>query len=274
MAAAMSGSLFFGDFLRDKYARANVLLLAEREIRSRTIGTYFGIGHYVLLPVVMLLVYTFVFGAIFKARWPNGTGGFLDFSARIFVGLIAFQFVSDVLNRAPSLILENASYVKKVLFPLETLVPIAGAVALFNAAISTAVLLVVYLFTGALPPLTVFWVPVLWIPLILFTLGAGWFLAALGVYLRDLRQLIGILMSFLMFLSPIFYSIEAVPSPYRILLLLNPLSPIIESMRSAIFLGIRPSFVTLAMLFVVSGMVAQIGYWVFMRARAGFADVV
>lgn len=264
----------FISLLMDRYARANIRLLAEREIRGKTAGTYVGLGHYFLVPLLMLLIYSFVFGTVFSARWPQSSGGFMDFATRMFLGLIAFQYMADVVNRAPGLVLENPSYVTKVQFPLETLVPIVSAAALFNAAISFGIFIAAYVLSIGIPPLTALWVPVLSIPLMLFSAGIGWLLSALGVFLRDLRNMIGIFVSLLMFLSPVFYPLSAVPSPFNALLFLNPMTPVIEGMRNAMFLGLSPSVTTLVALYAASFAIAQFGYWVFMGTKKGFADVL
>ena len=264
----------FYAFLFDRFDRSTIRILAAREIRERIVGTYLGLGHYVLLPLMMLLVYAFVFSAVFAVRWPNATGSFGDFALRLFAGLIPFQFFAEVVNRAPSLVLENATYVRKVVFPLETLVPTAIASAAFAAGCSYLILLIGYLAIVGLPPLAILWLPLLWLPLVLLTLGVGWALASLGVFLRDLRQLVTIATSLLIFLTPIFYPLTMVPEPYRPLVLANPLSYLIESMREALFEGRPPSLLPMALSLLAGLIIAQIGYWGFMRTRKAFADVM
>jgi len=264
----------FVSFLLDRYGVSTLKLLAEREIRSRFAGTMLGLGHYLLMPLLMLLVYAFAFGIVFKVRWPGAEAGFADFTLRLFAGLIAFQFFAEVVNRASTLILDNAIYVKKLVFPLETLVPAVIAVALFQAMWSIAVLFVAYVLWLGLPPLTALLLPVLWLPLILMTAGMAWVLAALGVFLRDLHQLVSILTSLMMFLTPVFYPLQMVPEPYRFLVMLNPLSGLIEAMRNALFAGESPSAPTLAMWMGGGIIMAQLGYWLFMRTRKAFADVI
>ncbi|RMF01384.1 MAG: ABC transporter permease [Alphaproteobacteria bacterium] len=222
----------------------------------------------------MLLVYAFVFSAVFAVRWPNATESFGDFALRLFAGLIPFQFFAEVVNRAPSLVLENATYVKKVVFPLQTLVPTAIVSALFSAGCSYAILAAGYFLVEGLPPLSMLWLPVLWLPLILLTAGIGWALASLGVFLRDLRQLVTIVTSLLIFLTPVFYPLAMVPEAYRPLVLANPLSYLIESMRTALFQGQGPALLPLALSLLAGLAVAQVGYWGFMRTRKAFADVM
>jgi lipopolysaccharide transport system permease protein len=265
--------MFFA-FALNKYDRATIRLLAEREVRSRIAGTYLGFGHYVLLPVLMLLVYAFVFSVVFSVRWPNAEDTFGSFALRAFAGLIPFQFFAEVVNRAPGLVLENPTYVKKVVFPLETLVPTAISVALFSTFVTSGVFLVAYIWSYGLPPVTALWWLVLWPPLILITAGFAWGLASLGVFLRDLRQLVAILTSILIFLAPVFYPLSMVPKPFEPLILANPVSYLIEAMRAAIFDAQSPSLAVFTFYLIGSVVLAQTGYWGFMRCRKAFADVM
>lgn len=265
--------MFFA-FLLDRHDLATIKLLAEREIRSKIIGTYIGLGHYVLLPLLMLLVYSFMFSVVFKARWADANDGFGGFAIRVFVGMIAFQFFSEVITRAPGLVLENPTYVKKVVFPLETLVPTAIAVSLFSAFVTFVVFLAAHLLLVGLPPATTIFVAVIWPPLIMMTAGIAWVLASLGVFLRDLRQLVTVIVPALMFISPIFYPISMVPNGFSLLIALNPLSIPIEMMRDAIFSAKAPDPVVLTGFYIGSFAVAQLGYWMFMRTKKAFADVL
>lgn len=264
----------FLSFLFDKHDRATVRLLAEREIRSRIVGTYIGLGHYVLLPLLMILVYSFMFSIVFMVKWAGADDTFGSFAIRVFIGLIPYQFFSEVITRAPGIVLENPSYVKKVVFPLETLVPTAIVVGLFSASITFAVFLVAHLAMIGLPPLTTLWVPFIWPPLIMLTAGVGWLLACLGVFLRDLRQLVTILTSVLIFISPVFFPMSMVPKGYAALVTMNPLSMPIEMIRQCVFGAQAPDMWILLAYYVGCFGVAQLGYWCFMRSKKAFADVI
>lgn len=266
-------SMFFS-FALDKYDRATIWLLAEREVRARIVGTYLGLGHYVLLPVLMLLVYAFVFSVVFSVRWPNADGSFSSFAIRVFAGLIPFQFFAEVVNRAPGLVLENPTYVKKVVFPLETLAPTIIVVALFSTSVTLTVFFFAFIWSYGLPPVTALWLFALWPPLILFTAGCAWGLAALGVFLRDLRQLVAILTSVLIFFAPVFYPLSMVPKRFEALVLANPLSYPIDAMRAALFDAQSPNLLVLFLFMLGSIGFAQIGYWAFMQSKKAFADVV
>ena len=264
----------FYSFLFNRHDRATVRLLAEREIRNRIVGTYIGIGHYVLLPVLMILVYSFMFSMVFMVKWNGADDSFGSFAMRLFIGLIPFQFFSEVVTRAPGIVLENPTYVKKVVFPLETLVPIAILVALFSAAVTLIVFFLAHLWTIGRPPLTMLWLPLLWPPLILITAGVAWLLASLGVFLRDLRQLVTILTSMLIFMTPVFYPLSMVPKGFQIVVYANPLSGLIEMMRRTVFDAVAPRPMLVLAYYVAGILAAQAGYWCFMRTRKAFADVL
>jgi lipopolysaccharide transport system permease protein len=266
--------LMFFSFLFDKHDRATVRLLAEREIRSRIVGTYIGLGHYVLLPVLMLLVYSFMFSVVFQSKWVGAEDTFGAFAIRVFIGMIAFQFFSEVISRSPGLVLENPTYVKKVVFPLETLVPTTTVVSAFSALITFAVFLVAHLLLVGLPPLTTLWIPFIWPPLIMMTAGFAWVLASLGVFLRDLKQLVGVIVPALMFISPVFFPMAMVPKGFGMLILMNPISIPIEMMREAVFGPTSPGLVLLLGYYAGSFAMAQFGYWWFMRTKKAFADVI
>jgi lipopolysaccharide transport system permease protein len=217
-----------------------------------------------------------VFSEVFKARWGGaGTeGGKTQFAMLLFVGMIVLSLVSEVLNRAPSLILANTNYVKKVVFPLEVLPVMALGAALFHAWVSLAVLL---LAQGALygsVAWTVVLFPLVLLPLAILVTGVAWLLASLGVFLRDVGQTIGIVTMLLMFLSPVFYPVSAVPEHFRPLIEANPLTFIIEQAREVLVWGRAPDWAGLARYTVGAMLVAWLGFAWFQKTRKGFADVL
>ena len=254
--------------------RSLVGQLVRREFESRFRGSFLGLLWAILQPLCLLAVYTFVFSQVFKARWSVDAGDPAPFALVLFAGLIIFNLFSEAFNRAPQLILQNPSYIKRVVFPLEVLPWVTLLSGLITALISAALLMVFYLFCFGAPPLSGLYVPLLLVPLCLGTLGAVWFLSSVGVYLRDIQHGTAIITTVLMFLSPIFYPISAVPERFRDLIFLNPLTGIIENIRGALFLGQPPSTASLLGLTVASWAFAAAGYWWFMRLRRGFADVV
>jgi lipopolysaccharide transport system permease protein len=178
------------------------------------------------------------------------------------------------MNRAPALILNNVNYVKRVVFPLEILPVVAFCSALFHFAVSLAVLLVFVAAVQHALHWTVLLLPLVLLPLALLTLGLSWLLASLGVYLRDVGQSVGVIVAVLMFMSPIFYPVSAVPEEFRPWLRLNPLTPAIEQAREVVIYGRLPDWWTIARMTVVGGVIAWTGLAWFQRTRAGFADVL
>ena len=204
--------------------RSLAAALVKREIIGRYRGSVLGILWSFFNPIFMLIVYTFVFSVVFKARWNTGSDSKTEFALVLFAGLIVFNLFAECFNRAPSLILSNVNYVKKVVFPLEILPWVALGSALFHTFISLGVWLIAYLILFGMPHPTVLFLPLVILPLLLLIMGLTWGLASLGVYLRDVSQLIGLFTTVLMFLSPIFYPASALPEQYRHLLLFNPLN--------------------------------------------------
>lgn len=254
--------------------RELILTLTKREIAARYQGSLLGWFWSAFNPVFMLMVYTFVFSVVFNARWAGGSGSKIEFALMLFIGLIVFSFFADSINRAPTLVLSNANYVKKVVFPLEVLPWVVVLNSLFHAAVSLLIwLLAHFLFIG-IPPITVVLVPFVFLPLMLFTLGVSWLLASLGVYLRDIAQLMPILTSMLMFLSPLFYPLDAVPKAYHFLFALNPLAPAMEQVRALGALGKAISSEQYLALLAGGAVIAWAGFWWFQKTRRGFADVL
>lgn len=247
---------------------------ANREVLGRYRGSVMGILWSFFNPLFMLAVYTFVFSEVFKAKWNAGSDSKTEFALVLFAGLIIFNLFADCINRAPGLILSNVNYVKKVVFPLEILPWVALSSSLFHGAISLAVWLVAYVIFFGFPHATVFYLPLIVLPLVLFIIGLSWALASLGVYLRDVSQFIGILTTILMFLSPIFYPITALPDTYRHWLYLNPLTTVIEQSRDVLFWGKSPDFAILGIFWGAAVVIAWLGFAWFQKTRKGFADVL
>lgn len=250
--------------------------LAWREIESRYRGSYFGLLWAVLVPLMMLGVYTFVFAIVFQARWNTALDSKLDFALILFAGLILFGFFTECINRSPGLMLENPAYIKKVVFPLEIMPWVTVVVALFNAAVSLLVWLVLFLIVHGLPPASFLLFPLIGFPLVLMTFGLTSILSSLGVYLRDVRYLVGIGTTILMFLSPIFYPISSIPDKVKIFIYLNPLTTSLEYFRKVLFTGALNGsewFVFLCYL-LASWTTAWIGFWWLNKTKKGFADVL
>jgi lipopolysaccharide transport system permease protein len=254
--------------------RGLIRALVQREIIGRYRGSIMGMLWSLFNPIVMLVIYTFVFSVVFKARWSVDSSSKTEFALMLFAGLIVFNLFSECINRAPGLIVGNVNYVKKVVFPLEILPWVTLGAAMFHFLVSLSVWLVAYLIFFGKLHLTILLLPVFLAPLLIFVIGLVWFLASMGVYLRDVSQIIGVCTSVLMFLSPIFYPITALPEQYRHLLFLNPLTPAIEDTRALLFRGELPSFIHLGFYYIAAALVFWLGFAWFQKTRKGFADVL
>ncbi|WP_439817650.1 ABC transporter permease [Zavarzinia sp. CC-PAN008] len=267
-------SLFLPQRIPEGLWRERVLVrrLIGRELGSRTRGSVLGLAWMVLQPLLLLAVFTLVFGTVFQARWQGAAGA--SFPLMLFSGLIVYLFASDVLVRSPGLVLENPSYVTKVVFPLEVLSAVAVGAGLVGLALSAIVLVAVRWVVMGPPPMTVLLLPLVVCPLVLMLLGVSWFLAALGVYLRDLRHVVAPMVQVLMFLSPVFFPIAALPAGWQAVALANPLTVPIEGVRAILLDGLPPDWAAWAWHSLAALAVAALGHAWFVKLRKGFADVL
>ncbi len=276
MISSRNNATTFKQMLGSVYSNRQLIFnLAKREVLSRYSGSVVGLMWSFINPLLMLGVYTFFFSTIFKVRWgiepdQNQT----EFAVILFVGLIVYGIFAECINRAPSLITGNVTYVKKIIFPLEILPCIAMGSALFHAMVSLFMLLIIqFLLVGSLSWTVVFF-PLVLLPLILFTLGVSWILSAIGVYIRDSNQIISFFTTILMFTSPIFYPLSMVPLKLQTVILLNPLTLIIEQSRNVLLFGKILDWKSLMVYTIFSVFIAWMGFWGFQKTRKGFADVL
>jgi lipopolysaccharide transport system permease protein len=248
--------------------------LTKREVIGRYKGSFLGLLWSLFNPLFMLLVYSFMFSVVFKSRWPGGTESKAEFALILFSGLMVFNLFSEAINRSPSLILSNVNYVKRVVFPLEILPAVALGAVLFHFVVSFMAWLCFYVLFIGWPPITALLFPFILIPFILLVLGITWFLAAIGVYLRDVSQVIGIITTALMFLTPVFYPASSLPPEYRLLISLNPITPVVEAARNVLIWGKVPGLQPAFLYLCFSFMVAWVGFAWFQKTRRGFADVL
>ena len=265
----------FGGLVSAWRHRDLVRQLVKREVLGRYRGSMLGVGWSLVHPIIMLAIYTFVFSYVFKTRWEGGVGDSkLEFAIVLFCGMIVFNIFAESFNRSPTLIVAQPSFVKKIVFPLEVLPVVTLLSALFHAAISFIVLLALTIAVKGLPPATLVFAPIIIAPYLLFCLGVAWFLSALGVYLRDIGQVAQVIVTALMFLSPLFYPVSALPEALRPLFLLNPIAYPIEETRAVVLFGRMPDLRALS-LYTAFGFAAMwIGFVIFQRIRRGFADVI
>lgn len=224
----------------------------------------------------MLGVYTFVFSVIFKARWGNdlSDNSRLGFALTLFTGLIAFNIFNESISKAPGLIIRHPNYVKKVVFPLEILPVTSLGSAVVNSLFSILMLLTVALISRHTLPWTLIFLPLMYLPLIFFCLGLSWFLASLGVFVRDIGQFIGVVLRILFFLTPIVYPSTRIPANFQFILYINPLTFIVNHFRRVILWGQIPDWGDYIIITAATGLVCLLGYIWFMKSKKTFADVI
>jgi lipopolysaccharide transport system permease protein len=256
--------------------RSLIAQLIEREVLGRYRGSLLGLLWPFITPLLMLALYTFVFGGVFGGRrWAGGQETSIgEFAIILFAGLTLHGVLAEMLSQCPKLIRSNRNYVKKVVFPLEILPVVTLGGALFHALISFLMLLGVQLLLTGRLPLTFLLLPVVLAPFAILSLGVGLFLASLGVFLRDIDQILRPLTAALLFLSPIFYPLAVLPEPLRHLLYLNPLTFIVEQSRAVLIWGEMPDWFGLALYSMLAFVIAALGLWWFQKTRKGFADVL
>lgn len=260
-----------GSFMRN---HSLILQMTKREVIGRYRGSVLGIAWSFFNPLIMLAVYTVVFSTVFQAKWSIGSDSKTEFALVLFIGMIVHGVLAESMNNSPSLMLRNISYVKKVVFPLEILPWVVMGSTLFHALISVVVWSLFYIVVNHSFQWTVIFLPLVFVPLIAFSLGISWFLASLGVYIRDIGQMTGVLTTILLFMSPIFYPASMLPEPYRTMIYLNPLTFVIEQARDILMWGNLPNWFGMGVAYVVSFTTAWIGFAWFQKTRQGFADVL
>jgi lipopolysaccharide transport system permease protein len=223
----------------------------------------------------MLVIYTFVFSIVFQSSWQAGTKPTLgEFALTLFAGLAAFNLFSEVVNRAPTLILAVPNYVKKVVFPLEILPIVTVGSALVNSLIMAGLVLLGSILLFGHISGTIFLLPLAYLPLSLLSLGLSWFLASLGVYVRDIGQGIGVAVQMLFFLSPVFYPVTAVPEPFRGIMMVNPLTLVLTEFRQTLLWSEMIDWVSWGIWVGATLLFAILGLIWFMKTKKGFADVM
>lgn len=248
--------------------------LAAREVTQRFKGSMLGLLWAVLTPLLTAAVFTLVFTGIFPQRWPGRSGAPLDFALILLVGMAVHGVLAEALGRAPHLVVSNASYVTKVVFPLEVLPVVTMLAVLVNLGIALAIVLLGNLAVNGSLHATALFLPVVLLPYMVFVGAAVMLIAACGVFLRDIALVITPVVTLAMFLSPMFFSLSSVPEGWRFLFRMNPITPIMEQARTVLLYGGWPDFGSLALYLGLAVLCLGIANWVFQRLRPGFADVL
>tara|TARA_B100000676_G_C17920121_1_gene754992 strand:- start:80 stop:925 length:846 start_codon:yes stop_codon:yes gene_type:complete len=248
--------------------------LTKRAILGRYRGTVLGLLWSLVTPLLLLAVYTFVFGTILQVRWVSQSGGNAEFAAILFSGMLVHGILAECLTQASTLIVSNPQYVKKVVFPLEALPWVTVISAFFQGVISTGILLAYLFFVEGSIPWTAALFPIPLFILAFVCIAVGWLISATAVYLKDIAQMMGLLSTVLFFMAPILYPKTALPAEFQHLLYLNPLTYIIEQFRAVVLWGELPNWNGLGLYGVASVGVAWVSLAWFQKTRRGFADVL
>ena len=251
-----------------------LISLVWRDIKSKYSGSYIGWIWDVITPLIMLGVYTFVFSVVFNARWGGQIGSKSLFALFLFAGLIQFNFFTESVNSSAVSIISNENYVKKVIFPLEILPLVSCCVSLFHFSLSLIVWLAGYFLIVGIPSFSFFLFPFIFLPFALLVVGLTWIASSLSVYIRDLPYILSLACTLLLFLSPIFYSINSVPEDFQWILKINPLTPYIEMGRDLLMEGKFPSIFSYLSCFLLGFFSFSIGFQIFNKIKGGFLDVL
>jgi lipopolysaccharide transport system permease protein len=255
--------------------RSLIVRLARRKVQARYRGSLLGSLWAWIQPLLLLTVYTFVFGLVFKTRWGADTpAGATPFALAALAGMIYFTVFSECVNEAPHLMIANQTFIRQVRFPVEVLPWVSLLASLFTFAVNLVLLLVFEIAVRGRLSWTILVVPGLVIPLLLLTLGATWALSSAGVFLRDLGQVASVATTALLFLSPIFYPASRIPDQFQQYYWLNPFVTLIEGLRAALFEERVPALAAIAAVALLGWLVAWLGFLGFMKSKDGFADVL
>lgn len=247
--------------------------LTKRDVLLKYRGSYMGIGWSFLYPLLLLLIFTFVFGKILGAKWSQPSNHSAPFALIMYCGLIVFNIFAEVASSAPRLIHGYQSYVKKIIFPVEILPVVLVLTACTHAAVNLFILLLASALFGEVH-ITILLTPIVLLPMVLFAFGVAWFLAAAGVFVRDLVHVMPVFVQIVMFLSPVFYAVHYVPEYLQWFYRVNPLGAVIEDMRRVVLWGQTPKWESWGLTMLVSLVIAVLGYAFFQNGKEEFADVL
>ena len=254
--------------------RELIIQLARKDVIGRYKGSLLGLAWSYVSPLFMLGIYTLFFSEIFHARWGGMSGGKGQYATALFAGLIMYTFFSECVTRGSQLITSNANYVTKVIFPLEILPWVSSLTALYHALASLVVLAIFSLIFNGHIPLTFLLFPVVLFPLLLISTAAGWLLASLGVYARDVGQLTGLVVIALLYTSPVFFPLEQMKPLIQTVMRFNPLTTLIVQARNVLLWGQLPDWSSLGFYTIGALVACWLTYIWFQRTRAGFIDVL
>lgn len=248
--------------------------MTKRNIVGKYKGSFLGLIWSFLNPLLMLTIYTFAFSVVFQAKWGLENERHLDFALVLFASLTIFNLFGDVMRESPNLIINQPNFVKKVIFPLEILPIVSLYSAFLQSLISLLIFIIIYGLAHFSIPSTVVYLPLVFVPLILISLGVSFILSSIGVYLRDIGYIIGHIVMVLMFTSPVFFSMDRMPITIKKIMILNPIAYLLENARMVMVFEKEPQWILLGSYTLFGLLLTKFGFWWFQKTRSGFADVI
>lgn len=249
-------------------------LFVLRDLHSRYKHSWIGLLWLIIQPIILLSIYTLVFQHILGVRWGAQQSSGVDFALNLYLGLLVFNIFSESLQAAPSVIRVHSNLIRKVILPIRILPSIPVGLAICDAVLGLLIWFLIYLVALGVPPLTAFYFPIVLLPFVLMVTGVCWIVASLSVYMRDVAQITRFVVTGLLFLSPIFFPLQAMPADLQGILSLNPLAIVIEMLRDVLIAGVSPDWDTYIGFFTISLVVYFAGYFWFDLTSDGFVDVL
>jgi ABC-type polysaccharide/polyol phosphate export permease len=266
--------IILSNLLRKIYVQRGLIRnFVVRDLKARYVGSFMGFFWSVIHPIVLLVSYTFVFSGIFKVR-PMADSGTTSFPLFLFCSILPWLFFQDTLQRSSTVIIDNANLITKTLFPSEILPLTVALAGLVNHLIGFAILLVILAFTLGKISVYILLVPVYFALLMLFTLGMSWLVAGLNVFVRDVSQVLSVILTFWFWFTPIFYSPELFPRRWLFLVHWNPLAHVVTGYRDCLLRMRMPDLGILLILALASMLVFAAGGWFFRNTKREFVDVL
>ena len=267
--------VIFSSFLKKIFIQRGLIRnFVVRDLKARYVGSFMGLFWSVIHPIVLLVSYTFVFLVVFKQQPRPEDTGTTNFPLFLFCGILPWLFFQDTLQRSSTVLIDNASLVTKTLFPSEILPLSILLAACVNHIIGFAILLCVIFFTIGKVSLLILLVPVYFFLLMLFTLGLSWFVSSLNVFIRDISQIITVVLTFWFWFTPIFYTANRFPKKLMFLVHWNPMAPVVIGYRDCLLRMKMPDLSVLAVLAGVSMAIFAAGGLFFRKTKREFVDVL
>lgn len=268
-------SLASESLLATLWSRRDLALqLAKRDVIGRYRGSFFGMAWSLFNPLLMLVVYTLFFTQVFQARWGAQAGGKAVFATALFVGLIVHGIVAESASKSAAVLTSNPNFVKKIVFPLEVLPWVTVLAAIFHGLLSVLILLAGVVVLGDGLHWSIFLWPLMLLPIALLSAGMAWLLSGAAVYFRDVGQIVGVLVTVLLFTSPVFFPVDMLPPTFARIIAINPLTFPIEQSRELLLWGGAMDWIRYGRYTAFVLAFAWISHALFNRAKRGFADVL